>query len=101
MSQFEKNKISQFDLLNKRKLRIGALNNAFISGANWDNKGITADVRNWKSFHIYIAKALDARSDTWEAPCTLLLTVKSISEDNPNWHQAVNGPFGDQFHEAM
>ena len=101
LSQFDRNKISQFDILNKCKLRIGTLNNAFLSGVNWDNKGVTAEARDWKNFHIYIARTLDAHSDTWESPHPMLLTAKSTSDDNPNWHQAVNGPFSDQFHEAM
>ena len=101
ISEFDNSNTSRFDILNKRKLRIGVLNNAYLSGIDWKFNGIHAHSRDWRNFHVYISKTLDTYSDTWEAPHPLLLTAKVSSEDNPNWHQAVNGPFGDQFHEAM
>lgn len=77
------------------------LNNAFLSRINWDNNETKAHSRDWKHFHVYITKTLDTDSDTWEVLHWLLLTAKASNEDNPNWHQAVNGPFGDQFHKSM
>ena len=63
-------------------------------------KGANAHSRDWNNFHSYISQSLNQDHDTWEAPHPLLLAAKASSEDNPNWHQAMNGPFADQFHEA-
>ena len=36
-----------------------------------------------------------------ENPHPLLLSAKANDEDNPKWHQAMYGPYQDQFHDAM
>ena len=89
------------DRLNLCKTKIGVLNNAYLSGITWDHSSHVDNPRDWKSFHTYIARTLDPTHKTWKIPHPLLLSAKATSEDNPNWHQAVNGPFAEQFQVAM
>ena len=44
---------------------------------------------------------MDYTHNTWENPHPLLLSAKANDEDNPKWHQAMYGPYQDQFHDAM
>ena len=93
--------LSMSDRLNLRKTKIGVINNAYLSGISWKHTDHSDNPRDWKSFHNYIARTLDPTHKTWEIPHPLLLSAKATSDDNPNWHQAVNGPFAEQFHVAM
>ena len=78
------------------------MNNAFLHTLPW-SKPITAadDTSSWRQFSNYIARHIDPEHGTWEDPHPMLLSAKVNNADNPKWHQAVNGPFQDQFNDAM
>lgn len=87
--------------LNLHKTKIGVIKYTFIGGINWDKNGQDAHPRDWLQFHLYISRSLHPIYDTWEFTHPLLLSDTTTLDNNPNWHQVVNGPFLEQFYEAM
>ena len=84
----------------RSKIRTGLLNNCFLSAFDWslDRSGTNTQRARYGN---YIARTIDPKYGTWEAPHPMLLSSKSNSADNPKWFEAINGPFREQFAEAV
>ena len=78
------------------------INNAFLYSLSWIKPTQSPNnTGNWNMFSNDITRHIDNKHHTWESPHPLLLFAKTNDEDNPKWHQTMNGSHQDQFHDAM
>ena len=50
---------------------------------------------------MFISHNLDKLHNTLELTHPTLLSAKANFADNPKWHEAVKGPYADQFYDTM
>jgi hypothetical protein len=81
----------------KRKVREGAVNNAFLNGLEWD-AALSAITHTNASDYDRFAAQVETEFDQFHP---LALTMKANSMDTPNWHQAMNGLDSDGYWQAM
>ena len=82
-----------------QKVRAKILNDCFLQSLDWDYNG---ESLGSQIDQIMSAMVLNTNTDTntVEEINPFILLAKANAEDNPNWHQAMNGPFKDGFWEA-
>ena len=84
-----------------QKTRLGTLNNAFLNELDWSSTKDSSFGTHWDRFQAFLSRNLDYIHNTLENTHPLLLAAKANSTDNPKWYEAVNGPYDDQFYDAM
>ena len=84
-----------------QKTRLGTINNAFLNSLDWNVVADGSINSHWDRFNASISRNMDHIHRTLENPHPMMLAAKANSEDNPNWHTAMNGPYSDQFFDAM
>ena len=56
---------------------------------------------DYRAFFIEMASNTDQYYNTIEEWNPMALTTQANSADNPNWHEAMNGPYKDGYLKAM
>jgi hypothetical protein len=87
-----------------QRIRKKQLNESFLANLDWD--GVVDGLRQPKESNMFnTMKTMMQHSrieggDEIEDFNPLMLAAKASSEDNPNWNQAMNGPYADEYWEA-
>ena len=68
---------------------------------DWSSTKDSSFGTHWDRFQAFLYRNLGFIHNTLENTHPLLLAAKANSADNPKWHEALNGPYSDQFYDAM
>eukprot|EP00957_Ditylum_brightwellii_P057156 4330620-Ditylum_brightwellii.AAC.1 len=80
----------------RRKIHLGAINDAFIAGLDWEQPFASTD---FTSFLIQQTTHTVGGILSFTHP--MFLSFQADAYDTPNWHQAMNGPNAEGYHNAM
>ena len=85
----------------KRKITLGDLNQTFLAGLKWVNlvDSLQSDQfsRTWNKT---CAPFYDEETQLQDDLDPMILAAKANAEDNPSWHEAMNGPLKEGYMEA-
>jgi len=84
-----------------RKVKLESLNQQFLMGMQWHQLVDALRSHDYRAFFIEMASNTDQYHNTIEEWNPMALSSKANSTDNPNWHEAMNGPYKDGYLKAM
>lgn len=85
----------------QRKWRLHEHNNACLMSPDWTQAAKTTqsvDVRDFIARQEHMHQ--DPATGEWDCFDPLMLMTKADAEDNPRWHEAMNGPHAEEFLKA-
>ena len=85
----------------QRRVRFGEINNAFLNSLNWDDAITMLRSADASSFMAEMDVFFDFNTNEVDYFHPLFLSVKANAEDNPRWHEAMNGPDAEGYWRAM
>jgi Reverse transcriptase (RNA-dependent DNA polymerase) len=92
---------SSTSYLSKRKVRTGALNNAFLNDLDWSSfKALTKSADLMEMVKV-MQDYTDPKTGLVEEWHPMAFASLANASDNPNYHQAMNGPDSDGYRIAM
>ena len=83
-----------------KKVRTGVLNDQYLHSLNWEQTIDMVQSGDLQSLLAQIELETDPDTGTVEALFPMALAAKANADNNPNWDQAMNGPYAKGYMKA-